>query len=165
MRHIVVKKFKGDRALERGLNDMAKQGYVVDQQASRKALYSAATGVFTRKQIHTVTFRKQERSQRSKAEGARLNAEIGASNALAEMSFEERQAVVQARYDAKQAALGEPAHAAAVAAIEANEGEEPEATGSVNVIEQIKALAELRDQGIVSSDEFEAKKAELLARL
>jgi len=56
----VVKKFTGDRALERGLNDMAKNGYVVDQQASRKALYSAATGLFTRKQIHTVTFRKRE---------------------------------------------------------------------------------------------------------
>jgi hypothetical protein len=165
VRNIVVKKFTGDRALERGLNGMAKQGYVVDQQASRKALYSAATGVFTRKQIHTVTFRKQEHSQQGKAERERLNAEIGASSALADMSFEERQAVVQARYDAKQAALVAPVDAAAVAASEADEGGEPEAISSVNVIEQIKALAELRDQGIVSSDEFDAKKAELLARL
>ena len=157
MRNIVVKKFKGDRALERGLNDMARQGYVVDQQASRKALYSAATGVFTRKQIHTVTFRKQEHSQHGAAEGETLDAE--------NRRFEERQAVVQARYDAKQAALVAPVHAAAVAASEADEGEEPEAISSVNVIEQIKALAELRDQEIVSSDEFDAKKAELLARL
>lgn len=58
MRDIVVKKYKGESALQRGLNDMAKNGYVVDQQASRKAMYSLATGVFTRKQIHTVTFRK-----------------------------------------------------------------------------------------------------------
>ena len=152
MRNIVVKKFKGDRALERGLNDMAKQGYVVDQQASRKALYSAATGVFTRKQIHTVTFRQQEQSQRSNT----LDGE--------NRRFEERQAVVQARYDAKQAALGAPVHAA-VAASEADESEEPGAISSVNVIEQIKELAELRDQAIVSSDEFDAKKAQLLARL
>ncbi|MGH2877661.1 MAG: ribosomal protein L7/L12 [Solirubrobacteraceae bacterium] len=62
MSDIIVKKYKGERALERGLNEMAKKGYVVDQQASRKALYSAATGVFTRKQIHTVTFRKQRSS-------------------------------------------------------------------------------------------------------
>lgn len=158
MRNIVVKKFKGDRALERGLNDMAKQGFVVDQQASRKALYSAATGVFTRKQIHTGTFRKQEHSQQGAAEGKRW---LDAEN----RRFEERQAVVQARYDAKQAALGAPVRAAAVAASEADEGEEPEAISSVNVIEQIKALAELRDQGIVGSDEFDAKKAELLARL
>ena len=60
MRDIVVKKYKGDRALQGGLNDMAKKGYVVDQQASRKALYSATAGVFTRKQIHTVKFRKQQ---------------------------------------------------------------------------------------------------------
>jgi hypothetical protein len=157
VRNIVVKKFKGDRALERGLNGMAKQGYVVDQQASRKAVYSATGGLFTRKQIHTVTFRKQENSQQGAAEGKTLDAE--------NRRFEERQAVVQARYDAKQAALGAPVHAAAVAAIDADEGEEPEAISSVNVIEQIKALAELRDQGIVSSDEFDAKKAELLARL
>jgi hypothetical protein len=56
---IVVKKFKGDRALERGLNRMAERGYEVQSQATRKAAYSAVTGVFTRKQIHTVTFRRQ----------------------------------------------------------------------------------------------------------
>lgn len=36
---------------------------------------------------------------------------------------------------------------------------------SVDVIAQIQKLAELRDAGVLSSDEFEAKKAELLARL
>ncbi len=70
MRDIVVKKFKGDRALQHGLNDMARKGYVVDQQASRKAMYSPMTGVFTKKQIHTVTFRKQGTAPTAPAEPA-----------------------------------------------------------------------------------------------
>jgi hypothetical protein len=36
---------------------------------------------------------------------------------------------------------------------------------NTDVPEQIKKLADLRDQGILSSDEFEAKKTELLSRL
>lgn len=71
MRDIVVKKYKGDRALQRGLNEMAKNGFVVDQQASRKALASATAGVFTRKQIHTVTFRRKGSSEPSAPAAAR----------------------------------------------------------------------------------------------
>jgi hypothetical protein len=55
----VVKKYKGEKELEKGLTAMAARGYVPQNQASRKAAYSAAAGVFTRKQIHTVTFAKE----------------------------------------------------------------------------------------------------------
>jgi len=37
--------------------------------------------------------------------------------------------------------------------------------GSASVLQQIKQLAELRDAGIVSEEEFALKKAELLQRL
>lgn len=57
---IVVKKYKGEAALQRGLTLMDRRGYDVDQQASRKALYALTTGIFTRKQIHTVTFRLRD---------------------------------------------------------------------------------------------------------
>jgi hypothetical protein len=40
----------------------------------------------------------------------------------------------------------------------------PEASGD-DVMSKLRQLAELRDAGIVTSDEFEAKKAELLSRL
>lgn len=53
---LVVETYQGDRELERGLQKMAKNGYVVQSQNTRKAAFSAAAGVFTRKQIHTVTF-------------------------------------------------------------------------------------------------------------
>jgi hypothetical protein len=59
-RSIIVKKYKGDRRLARGLRRMARRGYEVQSQSTRKALFSAAAGVFTHKQIHTVTFRRQE---------------------------------------------------------------------------------------------------------
>jgi hypothetical protein len=57
---VVVKKFKGERALARGIEEMTRLGYEVQNQASRKALYSATAGVLTRKQIHTVTFVKKD---------------------------------------------------------------------------------------------------------
>jgi hypothetical protein len=55
----VVKKYKGEKELEQGLTLMATLGYVTQNQASRKAMYSAAAGILTRKQIHTVTFVKE----------------------------------------------------------------------------------------------------------
>ena len=112
MRDIVVKKFTGDRALERGLNGMAKKGYVVEQQASRKALYSATTGLFTRKQIHTVTFRKKDRP------------------------------VPITPAAASHAAIPAP---------------------RLDVIDQLERLGKLRDSGVLSTEEFEAQKAVLLA--
>lgn len=58
MTKVKVKKFKGERELEKGIEKMLKDGWQVQGQNSRKAMYSLATGVFTRKQIHTVTFTK-----------------------------------------------------------------------------------------------------------
>ncbi|HEY8373824.1 MAG TPA: SHOCT domain-containing protein, partial [Pseudonocardiaceae bacterium] len=37
--------------------------------------------------------------------------------------------------------------------------------GRIDVAEQLRKLAELRDAGIVTAEEFETKKAELLARM
>lgn len=53
---VVVKKYKGEHALESGIEHMAKRGYAVQSQGSRKKLFSITTGFFTRKQIHTVVF-------------------------------------------------------------------------------------------------------------
>jgi hypothetical protein len=55
---VKVEKYKGERALEHGIEKMTGKGWTVQNQNSRKAMYSLATGVFTRKQIHTVTFTK-----------------------------------------------------------------------------------------------------------
>jgi hypothetical protein len=38
-------------------------------------------------------------------------------------------------------------------------------SGTLSVADQIRQLGELRDQGLVTADEFEAKKAELLQRM
>ncbi len=51
-----VETYKGEKELQRGLQTMRNEGWTVDEQASRKALYSLAAAVFTRKQIHTVTY-------------------------------------------------------------------------------------------------------------
>jgi hypothetical protein len=56
--------------------------------------------------------------------------------------------------------LGGSAHAAAPAAPTA-----PAAPSGDALIEQIKKLGELRDAGILTPEEFESKKAELLGRL
>lgn len=55
---VKVKKFKGEKDLQKGIEKMLKDGWRLENQNSRKALYSLTTGVFTRKQIHTVTFIK-----------------------------------------------------------------------------------------------------------
>lgn len=54
----VVKTYKGERAAERGIAEMALRGYVVDAASTRKVVWSPATGLFTRKQKHTVVFTK-----------------------------------------------------------------------------------------------------------
>lgn len=41
----------------------------------------------------------------------------------------------------------------------------PSAPPSLDIPDQIRKLAKLKDDGIISSEEFEAKKAELLSRL
>jgi hypothetical protein len=58
-----VKKYRGDRAMRRGVEHMARKGYTVQTQASRKAWFSLLAGVFTRKQIHTVTFIRTQKEE------------------------------------------------------------------------------------------------------
>lgn len=53
-----VKRYKGDRALDRGIRKMARHGWEVETRTTRKAWFSWLTGFFTRKQVHTVTFRR-----------------------------------------------------------------------------------------------------------
>jgi hypothetical protein len=55
---VKVEEFRGDRNLARGVERMTNLGWTVEDQTSRKALYSLMTGLFTRKQIYTVTFVK-----------------------------------------------------------------------------------------------------------
>ncbi len=59
--------------------------------------------------------------------------------------------------------LGGSAHAAAPAAPPAPA--EPAAPSGDALIEQIRKLGELRDAGILTPEEFESKKADLLGRL
>jgi hypothetical protein len=40
----------------------------------------------------------------------------------------------------------------------------PPATGGTDVVAQLKGLADLRDQGILTAEEFAAQKAKILAR-
>lgn len=55
---VKVVKVKGERRMERTINQMQKKGWTLKDSTSRKAFYSLATGVFTRKQIHTLIFEK-----------------------------------------------------------------------------------------------------------
>jgi hypothetical protein len=55
---VKVEKYKGEKALEEGMQKMLAAGWQLQNQAQRKQAYSLATGVFTRKQIHTVTYTK-----------------------------------------------------------------------------------------------------------
>ncbi len=60
MASVKIKKYKGDRNAARGIEQMAKRGWVVQSQSTRKAFFSLMAGLFTRKQIHTVTFVKAQ---------------------------------------------------------------------------------------------------------
>jgi hypothetical protein len=55
---VKVEKYKGEKALEQGIAKMLVPGWQIQNQAQRKQAYSLATGVFTKKQIHTVTYVK-----------------------------------------------------------------------------------------------------------
>jgi hypothetical protein len=61
--------------------------------------------------------------------------------------------------------LGGSAHAAAPAAAAPAAPAAPEAPSGDALIEQIRKLGELRDAGILTPEEFESKKADLLGRL
>jgi hypothetical protein len=55
--------------------------------------------------------------------------------------------------------------AAASSASEESASSEPGAQASTDVPEQIRKLGRLRDEGLLTEDEFDAKKAELLRRM
>lgn len=57
-RKVIVRTVKGDRAAQRKIEEMLAKGYRLEGQASRKVAWSPLTGVFTRKQKHTLTFVK-----------------------------------------------------------------------------------------------------------
>lgn len=56
---ITVRRYKGERRLARGLSAMQAEGWSVESHNTRKAWWSWVTGVFTRKQVHTVTFSRE----------------------------------------------------------------------------------------------------------
>lgn len=59
MARTIVKKYKGERRLQRGMRMMAVRGYEVQSHTTRKRAFRLLTGLFTRQQIHTVTFTKR----------------------------------------------------------------------------------------------------------
>lgn len=54
-----VQRYKGEHELNRGLKSMARKGWIVQDRTSRKKAFSLLTGLFTRQQIHTVTYVKE----------------------------------------------------------------------------------------------------------
>ena len=56
-------------------------------------------------------------------------------------------------------------HAAVEQHITAHHPGAPSGAGELDIAEQIKKLGELRDQKLITDEEFETKKAELLDRL
>lgn len=57
---VKVKRYNGERRLQRGLEKMIADGWWVQDQQSRKRVWRLLTGFFTRQQVHTVTFAKFE---------------------------------------------------------------------------------------------------------
>jgi hypothetical protein len=55
---VKVVTYKGDKAAQNGIEKMLNLGWQLQDQSSRKMLWRPTTGVFTRKQKHTITFVK-----------------------------------------------------------------------------------------------------------
>lgn len=70
-----------------------------------------------------------------------------------------KQQTLLMRQEALLAQLSSPAPTPPVVAAPSPEMQQPD------VLETLRRLGELRDQGVVTSDEFDRKKAELLSRL
>jgi hypothetical protein len=160
----VIKKYKGEKAAQRGITEMQHMGYEVDQASTRKAMYSLATGVFTRKQIHTIVFRKTEAAQR--AEPVLMAPALRFLVESTDLSISEINEVRKARgVDIDQ--LAELYRAGQVPELdEAAQSAEavPEPTQAVgSVADELAKLAALRDSGVLSEDEFQAQKTKLLA--
>jgi hypothetical protein len=185
----VIKKYKGEKAAQRGIAEMERMGYEVDQMNTRKAMYSAATGVFTRKQIHTVVFKKTGSADVAQIVDSRTLARFRAAksgsmthNALGAgilthatgRSAKEISEVAKSR-DISAGRLAEMYLAGEVAEFGVPDlGDEalantsspapPEPTQPVgSVADELAKLAALRDAGVLSGDEFDAQKAKLLA--
>jgi len=58
-RKVKVLRFKGNMAAQRRINHMLSKGWEIQDQSSRKQVWSPVTGLFTRRQVHTVTFVKE----------------------------------------------------------------------------------------------------------
>ncbi len=56
---VKVEKYKGEQELEQGITKMLAQGWTIQNQSSRKQAYSLLTGIFTKTQLHTVTYVKE----------------------------------------------------------------------------------------------------------
>jgi hypothetical protein len=182
----VIKKYKGEGAAQRGIAAMARQGYEVDQMASRKAMYSPMTGLFTRKQIHTIVFTKTGTATAGSGSAEPMSEEAKASSAQAAASFkflhdslglkfkEIRQLskardanvdqLVELYWAGQLPEVGIPDRAADDASASVPTLAAPEPTQAVgSVADELAKLAALRDSGILNEDEFEAQKAKLLA--
>ena len=122
-----IVKVKGEKHMTRTINDYEGRGWTLDQSSSRKALYSLATGVFTRKQIHTLTFRKGQTSPVALVPDEEWTPEAA---------------------DARIAAITEVS-----------------AETTTTPVEMLKQLAELRDSGVLTGEEFDSKKVELLKQI
>ena len=53
---VEIRTYKGERRAQRDMERMLALGYRVQDHNIRKARYGLLAGVFTRKQIHTVTY-------------------------------------------------------------------------------------------------------------
>jgi hypothetical protein len=100
---VQIKRYKGENAFRRDAEKMYAAGWTIVGQSSRKQMYSLMTGVFTRKQISTVTWTKSP----------------------------------------------------------AAPGSAPQ---TVSTADELRKLADLRDADVLSEEEFQAKKADLLAQ-
>jgi len=56
---VVVKTVKGNKAAQRQIRSMLTRGYELEAQSSRKVAWTPLTGLWTRKQKHTLTFIKR----------------------------------------------------------------------------------------------------------
>jgi hypothetical protein len=188
MSNQIIKKYKGERATQRGIAEMARQGYEVDQMASRKAMYSLATGLFTHKQINTIVFTK---SASGGPEPMSEQAKAFSSQRAASMTFLQESLglklmeirklgrahdanvdqLVELYWAGELPEVGIPDRAADEVSASTSSPPAPEPTQAApgptqavgSVADEITKLAALRDSGNLTADEFEAQKAKLLA--
>ena len=184
----VVKTYKGEKATQRGIAEMSRKGYEVDQMSSTNVKWSPMMGTFTRKQKHTIVFKKPDEPKQPTpppGSGAWSDYKLtrwlhglprrqAASRYLREatgLTAQEIEQVGNAR-DVKIHELAELYHDGKVPELgprdekagdpDAGAGG-PETIQTVaSVADELTKLAALRDSGVLTGDEFEAQKAKLL---